>query len=96
MKARVSKKSRRRLLVICILMISCISVLASSVLKDLFKVMDNKKQSAILEEKYATLLKEEKELQAEVIKLQDPEYVARYARETFFYSLPDEIIIKMK
>lgn len=96
MKSKVSKKSRRRLFMICVLMIGCIGILASSVLKDWLKILDNKKQSVVLQEKYTALLKEEKELQAEVTKLQDPEYMARYARETFYYSLPDEVIIKMK
>ena len=37
---------------------------------------------------------EETALKSEVTKLQNPDYVARYARETFFYSKPNEIIIK--
>jgi cell division protein FtsB len=73
----------------------CVSVIAGSVLKDLLAVMDNKKKTVALQAKYNELLKEEKELKSEVTKLKDPEYVARYARETYFYSLPGEVIIKM-
>ena len=96
MKARISKKSRRRLLMICFMMVVCVAVIISSVLKDLLAVMDNKKKAVALEAKYKELLKEEKELKSEVTKLKDPEYVARYARETYYYSLPGEVIIKMK
>ena len=96
MRARVSKKSKRRIVLICFLMAICVSVIAGSVLKDLLAVMDNKKKAVALQAKYNELLKEEKELKSEVTKLKDPEYVARYARETYFYSLPGEVIIKMK
>lgn len=96
MAARGSKKSKRRLLIICFLMLACVGIIISSVLKDLLAIMDNKKKVASLEVKYNELLKEEKELKSEVTKLKDPDYVARYARETYYYSLPGEVIIKMK
>ncbi len=96
MKPRISKKSKRRLIMISFLMLVCIGIIAGSVLKDLLAIMDNKKKAVALEAKYNELLKEEKELKAEVTKLKDPEYVARYARETYYYSLPGEVIIKMK
>ena len=35
------------------------------------------------------------ELNGQVSKLQDPDYVARYAREKFLYSMDDEIIIRV-
>ena len=42
------------------------------------------------------LLKEkEEELSTDVLKLQDPEYVARYLREKYYYSKSDEFIIKL-
>lgn len=31
----------------------------------------------------------------EVSKLQDPDYIARYAREKYMYSKPGEIILRM-
>lgn len=96
MAARISKKSKRRLIMISFLMLVCIGIIISSVLKDMLAIMDNKKKANSLQAQYNELLKEEKELKAEVTKLKDPEYVARYARETYFYSLPGEVIIKMK
>ncbi len=54
----------------------------------------NQKELVGLSSKYEDLLQEESELKSEVKKLQDPEYVARYARETYLYSLPGERIIK--
>ena len=34
-------------------------------------------------------------MQTDVIKLQDPEYVAKYAREKYLYSKDGELIIKI-
>lgn len=45
---------------------------------------------------YEDKLSEEEELKTEINKLQDPEYVARYAREKYLYSKDDEIIIKIE
>lgn len=45
---------------------------------------------------YKNKLSEEEELKSEINKLQDPEYIARYAREKYLYSKDDEIIIKIE
>lgn len=42
------------------------------------------------------LAADEAELKSEINKLQDPEYMARYAREKYLYSKKDEIIIKIE
>ena len=46
-----------------------------------------------MKEKYEILLEEEDSLNNEVIKLQDPEYVDRYAREKYLYTLDGEKIL---
>lgn len=94
MNRRVSKKDKRRLILISFVLISLIVTLVSSVFKDWVQILDNKKQIAVLSETYSELMDEETALKSEVTKLQNPDYVARYARETFFYSKPNEIIIK--
>lgn len=44
---------------------------------------------------YKNKLSEEEELKSEINKLQDPEYVARYAREKYLYSKDGELIIRI-
>ena len=56
--------------------------------------MKNKQEISLLEESYQELLDTEEALKAEVQKLQDPEYVERYAKEKFLYTKEDEIIIR--
>lgn len=48
-----------------------------------------------LTQKMAKLDEEEEKLSGEVERLQDPEYIARYAREKYLYSKDGEFIIKM-
>lgn len=94
MKKRVTKKDKRRIFLISFMILGCISVLVGTVFKDWIVIFSNQKEVVALNNKFDNLLNEEQSLKSEVKKLQDPEYVARYARETYLYSLPGEIIIK--
>lgn len=59
------------------------------------KIIDKYQEKRDLEKKYASLIEEEKVLEKEVNKLQDPEYIAKYAREKYLYSADGEYIIKI-
>ena len=48
-----------------------------------------------LKKELASLKDKEEELQSDVNKLQDSDYVARYAREKYFYSKDGEYILKI-
>lgn len=54
-----------------------------------------KEQKKELEDRIASLKEEEKVLESDIQKLEDPSYVARYAREKYLYSKDGEIIIRM-
>ena len=48
-----------------------------------------------LKKELASLKDKEEELESDVNKLQDSDYVARYAREKYFYSKDGEYILKI-
>lgn len=48
-----------------------------------------------LEDELVELKKTEEALKVDVEKLQDPDYVARYAREKYYYSKDGEFIIRL-
>ena len=75
--------------VIFIIGFTCINIFP-----DWLKIMKNKKEITLLESSYEKLLDTEEALKAEVEKLQDPEYVERYAKEKFLYTKDDEMIIR--
>ena len=54
-----------------------------------------KEKKKFLEEQLVKLNDEEKALESDIQKLEDPTYVARYAREKYLYSKDGELIIRM-
>ena len=59
------------------------------------EIYDKYKEKSKLEKKLVLLRKKEKELKLDASKLQNPDYVARYAREKYYYSKDGEYIIKI-
>jgi cell division protein DivIC len=95
MERRKSKKEKMRLFLISFLIVSLSAFLIKSVFSDWVQIMNNNKEIHSLNSQKKVLLDDEASLKAEVTKLENPEYVARYAREKYLYSMPDEIIIRV-
>lgn len=95
LKKKVSGKARKRFFVLSILFVGIVGFSFVSIFKDWMQIASNKQQLANLNNYYADLLEEAESLTSEVTKLHDDDYVARYAREKYMYSLPGEIIIKI-
>lgn len=92
---RITKKAKRRLTFLACAILMLVAVIITNVFNDLCEIINNKNELTLLNDKYENLLHEEESLQSEITKLQDSDYVARYAREKYLYSLPDEVIIKL-
>ncbi len=92
---KINKGTKRRLTFLSGIILLLVGVIISSVFKDLCQVLNNKNEIALLNDKYNNLLRDKESLQSEITKLQDSSYVARYAREKYMYSLPNEVIIKL-
>lgn len=90
-----TKKEKKRLFLISSIIILLLVSLITSVSKDWTSILENNHQVKELSMKYEKLLKEEAQLKSEVTKLQDEEYVARYAKEKYMYSGEGETIIRM-
>ena len=95
MKQGTSKKEKRRMFLIAFLIVSLSAFLIKSVFSDWVQIMNNNKQIHTLTAQKKQLLDEEASLKSEVTKLENPEYVARYLREKYFYSKNDEYIIRI-
>lgn len=95
MHSKKSKKERKRLVIITMTIITLLSLLIGSVYKDWKQILKNRKTENELAQKYEVLLEEEKKLNAEITKLEDNEYLVRYAKEKYMLSKDGDIIIKM-
>lgn len=95
MHTKTTKKEKKRLFLITILILGLLGVLVSSVYSDWKQILKNRKIEVELTSNYEALLEDETRLNAEITKLQDDEYLARYAKEKFMLSKEGETIIKM-
>lgn len=91
-----TKKEKKRLIMISCMIVLLITFLVSSVSKDWSTILENNRKIKELTTSYETLLDEEGKLKSEVTKLQDSEYVARYAKEKYMYSSEGETILRME
>lgn len=90
-----AKKQSFRIVVfgsVCLIIISGILTTITAVWIEIFAKYKEKEE---LEDKILALKHEEEELSIDVERLQDPEYVARYLREKYFYSKDGEYIIRI-
>lgn len=94
-KNKKSDKDKKRVMLLFCTVIVLVIALVGTVFKDWLQVMSNRKETRELEQKYQLLLEEEASLNSEVVKLQDPTYVARYAREKYLYSKDGETILRI-
>ncbi|MBE6140244.1 MAG: hypothetical protein E7172_01765 [Firmicutes bacterium] len=90
-----TKKEKKRLFFISSLIIILIVSLISSVSNDWTIILQNNQLIEQLNSEYESLLDMEEKLKSEVTKLQDEDYVARYAKEKYLYSSYGETIIRM-
>lgn len=90
-----TKKEKKRLFVISVVIILLVVSLVSSVAGDWTKIMENKSKITSLNKQYNDLLSEEEKLVSEVTRLQDDDYIVRFAKEKFLYSENGELIIRM-
>lgn len=92
---KITKKDKRRFLIWSMLIFIIICYLGVFSFNYWSQILSNRKETLELEKKYNQLLEEEQALNEEINKLQDPEYVAKYAREKYSYSKDNELIIKV-
>lgn len=95
-KKKISKKSKRRLVLfvpISLMIIGFFLFTSVTYAINLFKLSYQEKD---LQEKLTALELKEKDLNTEILKLKDPEYIAKYAREKYYYTKSGEYVIKLE
>lgn len=80
---------------ILLFLIGMVIIVFSGLVRDWVAIGNNIIQKKKLEKEYQELQEKQEVLEQEVVKLQDPEYVLRYAREKYGYSKDGELIIRI-
>lgn len=88
-------KKTRRLLFLGVGSLVIIVAMTFTIGRYWVEIFDKYQEKKKLEEELAQLQEKEDELRLDADKLQDPDYVARYAREKYLYSKDGEFIIKI-
>ena len=95
-KTKISmKKNVKRILVFGFFSVCIIFFVMLTVYNVVSQIIDKYKESDELEKQMVVLEEKEEQLNNEIIKLQDKDYLARYAREKYFYSKNGELIIRI-
>lgn len=94
-KSRITKASKKRLLVFGTLSIFIICYFVFTIGLYLYNIGSLNIKKENLNNSLKELKREEKILTTEIEKLQDPDYIAKYAREHYSYSKNGEYIIKL-
>lgn len=92
---KISKKSKRRILLISIITIGLIVTLFINMFSVWNQMLEIRREKKVYTEQLTELKDEEEALTLESEKLQDPDYIARYAREQYLYSKDGEFNIRI-
>lgn len=95
-RKKYTVKTRGRIFVVFFLFIVIGSTLGYTLLFNVYQIIDLKLKMKSLNEEMVLLEDEKKVIEADIKKLQDSEYIARYAREKYFYSKEGELILRIK
>ena len=93
---RYNAKTKGRMFIFMMIFIVTIFTLCFTLIRDLKRINDMNLELNRLKKQVVVLHDEEESIEADIKKLSDPSYVARYAREKYFYSKDGELILRMK
>lgn len=94
-KSKAKTKSRRRMLFLGLTSVIVIVATTFTIGKYWVEIYDKYQEKEQLGKKLISLKNKEKKLKVDANKLQDPDYIARYAREKYLYSKDGEFILKI-
>lgn len=95
-KRRYTVKTRGRMFVIILFLGAIIATLGCTFFLDLSRIHEMKNEEKKLNQEREKLLDEEDKIQADIKRLSDPDYIARYVREKYMYSKEGELILRIK
>lgn len=93
--AKRRKKAKRRFFLLGISSIAIIVGMTLSIGKYWIEIIDKYQEKKELNKELESLKEKEEQLKVDADKLQNPDYVARYAREKYLYSKDGEFILQI-
>jgi len=94
-KRRYTVKTKSRMVVIFLCFGLIISGLGYRLVSSLYQIEKIKEEKVLLEDSLVSLGDEQEKLEADIERLSDPDYIAKYVREKYFYSKDGELILRL-
>ena len=94
-KRKKVKKKAKRIATFGVLSIILVITICLTLFSVILEIIDKYQEKNKLNNELIALQEKQKELETDVKKLEDPEYLARYAREKYFYSKDGELILRI-
>ncbi len=94
-KRKMSVVAKVRVFFTVIVILGIISTLGYNCIVNVLKIIEMKDEKNILQEKIVKLDEEKEELELDIRRLEDPDYIAKYVREKYLYSKDGEIILRL-
>ena len=95
MAHRRKHKSHFKTSVMTIFCVLIIAVISYTIGRSWIQVISKYQENEDLKIELASLKDKKEELESDVNKLQDKDYIARYAREKYYYSKDGEYVIRI-
>lgn len=90
------RKFRFRLLIALLFFGVTISLLAYNLYRNLFEIKEVNTEKSLLNKQLSELKGEEEKLQTDILKLEDPAYIAKYAQEKYLYTRDGEYVLRIQ
>ncbi len=94
-KSKISKKTKSHMVIAFLFFGTIISWLSYNFFSNINQIMKMRDEKKYLQARMIELKEEEEVLKSDIQKLEDPTYIARYAREKYLYSKDGELIIRI-
>lgn len=94
-RRRKASKSKIRIFVSLIVFGSVTAALGYNCLTNIIKIQEMQDEKKELQTRLVSLKEEKEVLETDILKLEDPDYIAKYVREKYFYSKDGELILRL-
>lgn len=94
-RKRKASKSKIRIFISLIIFGSVTAALGYNCLSNILQIQSMREEKKNLQDQLVGLQEEKESLETDILKLEDPDYIAKYVREKYFYSKAGELILRL-
>ena len=94
-KRKKASKHKIRFFFAFVVFSAITAILGYNLFSNSVAINEMKNEKKALKDKIAALQEEKKDLETDIKRLEDSDYIAKYVREKYFYSKDGELILRM-